>query len=51
MPASSSKQRTLFCIALSMKQGKTPKSYSKQAARMCDSMSAEQLADYCKVKK
>lgn len=46
-PATSKKQRTFFCVALSMKRGKTPKSYSKQAAKACDSMSEKQLEDYC----
>ncbi len=36
MPATSKKQKTLMCIALSMKRGKTPKSYSKQAAKMAE---------------
>lgn len=49
MPATSSKQKTLMCIALSMKKGKTPKSYSKEAAKVADSMSEQQLADYCQV--
>ena len=48
MPATSEAQRTLACIALAIKRGETPKSYSKQAAKMADSMSEEQLADYCK---
>lgn len=47
MPATSDKQRTLFCIALSIKQGKTPASYSKEAAKMAEEMTEEQLADYC----
>ena len=53
MPATSEDQRRLFCVALSIKQGKTPKSYSKQAAKMATTMSAEQLKDFCesKVKK
>jgi hypothetical protein len=48
MPATSKKQRTLFCIALSIKEGKTPKSYSAEAAKMADTMSVKQLTDYCK---
>jgi hypothetical protein len=48
MPATSKSQRTLFCIALSIKKGETPKSYSAQAAKMAETMSEEQLADYCK---
>jgi len=47
MPATSKEQRTLFCIALSIKQGKTPASYSAQAAKMAKSMSEEQLKEYC----
>lgn len=47
MPATSENQRKLFCIALSMKRGETPKSYSAQAAKMCDQMSEEQLKEYC----
>lgn len=47
MPATSKNQRTLFCIALSIKQGKTPASYSAEAARMAKEMSEEQLQEYC----
>ena len=47
MPATSENQRQLFCIALSIKQGKTPASYSKEATKMADEMTEEQLADYC----
>jgi hypothetical protein len=47
MPATSKKQRALFCIAYSMKIGKTPKSYSAEAAKMADSMTEQQLKDYC----
>jgi hypothetical protein len=47
MPATSTNQRQLFCIALSIKEGKTPTSYSKQGAKMSESMSLEQLKDYC----
>lgn len=48
MPAVSKDQKTLACIALSIKQGKTPSSYSAQAAEMAESMSEEDLATYCK---
>ena len=48
MPATSSKQRTMFCVALSIKEGKTPKSYSKQGAKMANEMSIKQLSDFCK---
>jgi len=50
MPATSESQRKLFCIALSMKRGDTPKSYSKQAAKMADTMSEDKLAEYCEAK-
>ena len=49
MPYSENQQK-LACIALSMKRGETPRSYSEQAAKMCDSMTEEQLIDYCKGK-
>uniref|UniRef100_A0A6M3J7V2 Uncharacterized protein n=1 Tax=viral metagenome TaxID=1070528 RepID=A0A6M3J7V2_9ZZZZ len=48
MPAVSKNQKTLACIALSMANGETSKSYSKQAAKMAESMSKEELATYCK---
>ena len=53
MPSVSERQRKLMCIALSIKQGKTPASYSKEASRLANEMSEEQLAEYCggKVKK
>lgn len=47
MPANTESQRKLFCIALSIKRGKTPASYSKQATKMASQMSEQQLADYC----
>ena len=46
MPAVSSSQRKLAGIALSIKRGKTPRSYSKEAAKMADSMSEEELEKY-----
>ncbi len=53
MPAASGKQKTLMCIALSIKKGETPATYSKKAASMAEKMSVEQLEEYCqsKVKK
>lgn len=48
MPATSEAQRKLCCIALNIKLGKTPKSYSPQAAKMAKTMSIEQLSDFCK---
>ncbi len=49
MPSSSEKQKKLMCIALSMKQGKTPKSYSREAARISEEMSEEQLKEFCEL--
>lgn len=46
-PASTEEQRTLFCIALAIKRGKTPASYSAQAAKMAEQMTEEQLKEYC----
>lgn len=53
MPATSEAQRRLMCIALSIKRGETPASYSKEAARLAETMSESDLEDYCgsKVKK
>ncbi len=47
-PASTKSQRALFCIALAIKEKKTPASYSKQAAKMASTMSLEKLKEYCK---
>ena len=47
MPSRSKKQQKLMCIAQSMKQGKTPKSYSPQAAKISEQMSEEQLKEFC----
>jgi hypothetical protein len=47
MPAKSDNQRQLFCIALSIKQGKTDPGYSKQAAQMAEEMDEATLNDYC----
>jgi hypothetical protein len=47
MPAKSEEQRTKFCIALAIKQGKTRRSYSAECAEIADSMSEETLKDYC----
>ena len=49
-PAASEDQRQLMCIALSIKRGETDKSYSKEAARLAETMSEEQLRDYCETK-
>ncbi len=47
MPATSESQRKLFCIALSIKKGETPKDYSAQAAKLAEGNSEETLKDYC----
>ena len=47
MPTSEN-QQTLACIALAMKQGETPRSYSAAAAKMADSMTEEKLREWCK---
>jgi len=47
MPVSEN-QKTLACIALAIKRGETPKSYSEEAAKMADSMSEEKLSEWCK---
>lgn len=47
MPATSESQRKLFCIALSIKRGETPASYSKEGARLASENSEETLKDYC----
>lgn len=47
MPATSEAQKTLFCVALAIKRGETPASYSKEAARLASENSEETLNDYC----
>lgn len=47
MPAETEAQRKLFCIALSIKRGEQPASYSKQGAEMAETMSEEKLKEYC----
>jgi len=48
MPAASERQRKLAGIALAMKRGETPRSYSKEAAKMADSMTEGQLEEYAR---
>lgn len=48
MPSTSSRQRALMCIALAIKQGKTPASYSKEGAKLAKEMSLGKLEEYCK---
>lgn len=50
MPAESEAQRRKFCIALNIKLGKMPKSYSPECAKMAREMSVQQLSDFCKSK-
>ena len=51
MPAISEAQRRLFCVALSIKRGETPASYSKQAAKIAEENDEATLKDYCEKKK
>lgn len=46
-PSTSEQQRKLMCIALSIKRGETPASYSAEAARLAETMSEADLKDYC----
>jgi len=48
VPSSSEKQRRLAGVALSIKEGKTPKSYSSEAAKMAKTMSRKQLEEFAK---
>lgn len=48
MPAVSKEQRRLFGIALSIKRGETPKSYSKEAAKLARTMSEKKLEEYAR---
>jgi len=43
MPAVSESQRKLAGIALAIKRGETPKSYSPQAAKMARTMTVREL--------
>jgi len=40
-------QKTLACIALAIKRGETPASYSAEAAKMAESMNEEKLKEWC----
>ncbi len=46
-PAVSKKQKTLWCIAQSIKEGKTPASYSKKAAEIAGKNSIETIKEFC----
>lgn len=47
MPSVSENQKTLACIALAIKTGKTKSSYSAEGAKMAETMSEQQLRDMC----
>lgn len=47
MPAESERQRRKMCIALQIKLGKTPASYSPEAAKMAKTMTIKELEDFC----
>ncbi|KKN23201.1 hypothetical protein LCGC14_0907440 [marine sediment metagenome] len=47
MPAVSKSQKTLFCISLSIKEGKTPASFSKKAADIAKNNSLETIKEFC----
>jgi len=51
MPATSERMKRAACLALSIKRGETPRSYAKseEILSMVDSMTEEQLEDYCKL--
>lgn len=46
-PAVSESQRRLFCIAMSIKEGKTEPSFSKEGARIASENSLETLKEFC----
>jgi len=48
MPAESEKQRKLFAIALAIKKGKIPKSYSKNASKLAEQLSKKKLKEFAK---
>ena len=47
MPSDTEKQRRTACVALSIKTGKSPRWVGKAARGMADSMTEEQLREYC----
>ena len=51
MPAKTEAQRKLAGIALAIKRGETPKSYSKRAAEMAKDMTVKQLREYAEKRK
>lgn len=51
MPAKTPKQRKFLGIALAIKRGKAPKSYSPEAAEAAKTMSEKALRHFAKKKK
>jgi len=51
MPAVSERQRRAMAIALGIKRGEIPKSYSPKLAKLAKSMTEEQLRDFAKKRK
>ncbi len=47
MPATSEAQKTTACMALAMKRGDLKKTPGTPAGDMADSMSEEQLTEFC----
>lgn len=50
MPAVSKKQKRFLSIALAIKKGKTPKSYSPEAAKAAETMSKKALEHFARTK-
>jgi len=48
MPAKSEKQKKLFAIAMSIKRGKTSKSYSKEAAEIAENLPEHKIREFTK---
>ena len=46
MPSTSEAQRKFMAIALGIKRGETPASYSEEAAKIAESMTEQQLEDF-----
>jgi len=51
MPAVSERQRKAMAIALGIKRGEIPESYSPKLAKLAKSMTEEQLRDFAKKRK
>jgi len=48
MPAVSESQRKLFCLALSIKKGKTAPNVSAEASKIVNTMTLKEIEKYCK---